>query len=350
VECGQPDDDGPTCDPKTQYAHVSVDSNGKATHICKQTQKYYDRKGTKPTDSRVRARIKAWWDRIKPQRDQEEKDRKELRDKLKTIEAERDEEAKKQKQELEEKDKKAKRLSQCSTCVALVAGAAIDGATAKRDGEHPYEWTSDYFDEEFVISDESLADWPNDIDVNSISEDVDQESFLKKWLEVITDRKRALYNNCNFVGKRSLDRRCSQRRSLEDWYGLGDGTYGDNDLHIRSANSSILVERQTESVNHLTVSPRGSDELDKRFLGALFSMLAQFGTRLATGLAALVRSASSAVAAVTKIAKPERLFQNAAGSAGRGRGTPQGMTNARKAIKDFADWKKCLKDGLAAAI
>ena len=264
----------------------------------------------------------------------------------------RAEEAKRQKKELEDKEKKVKRWSQCSGVVSLWAGALISQVTAKRDGTvHPYEYTSDYFDEDFLMSADILADFPDEIDVNSILEDVDIQSYLNNWLETIQDRKRALYNNCNFVGKRSLDRRCSQRRSLEDYY-------GEDDLDIGSANTSSLVERQTESPDHLTVFPRGSHELDKRFWGALFSSLAQWGSRLGMSLASLTRSASSAVAAVTKVAKQERLFQIAAGTAGRGRtasGGTQAMQKARDFLKNFRvgnkkEFQECLKKGVADAL
>ena len=179
-------------------------------------------------------------------------------------------------------------------------------------------------------------DWPYELDVNSISEDVDQNSFLQKWDKYIDDHKRE-YHSCNFVGKRSLDRRCSQRRSLEEWY-------GNFDLALRSANSSYLVDRQTESVDHPTIFPRGSDELDKRFLGFLFDILAAFGARLATGI---VARATSAVTVVTRYAQTaDRLFQIAKGSTGRG--GAQGMKNARSNTKSNQDqWLKCLKEGLA---
>jgi hypothetical protein len=173
----------------------------------------------------------------------------------------------------EEKDKKKDRMVKCSALVSLLLGAIYNQVAAKCDGEgeHPYELMTDYFDEAFIGSDDNLVVWPYELDVNSISEDVDQDPFLQKWDEYIDDHKRE-YHSCNFVGKRSLDRRCSQRRSLEEWY-------GNFDLDVRSTNSSSLVDRQKETVYHPTTSPCGSDELDKRFLGFLFDILAAFGIR-----------------------------------------------------------------------
>jgi membrane-associated HD superfamily phosphohydrolase len=351
VECGEPDKDEskkPKCDSKTQYTHVMVDSEGKAVQSCKQTRKFYNRKGTKPTNSDVRAKIKDSWNKLKPDYDKKNQERQNSLKKLKEIQEERDRSMKEKDDKIKEaNDKKKERLAKCDTPIALLLGAAFNEAMSKRDGEHPYDWTTDYFDEEFVGSDERLKDWPQDIDVEQISADVDTEAFLKKWDEYIDDHKRQGHS-CTFIGKRSLDRRCSQRRSLEEWY-------GGVDLDTRFDNTSALVQRHVGPVFHADISlrdiatlPHGMHELDKRNpIAWLFEILAQFGTRMAVQVAA--RATASVAANSPRLANllktPERLFQTAA----KGQGTKagqKGMEGAKEAIKkDAKRYWKCLKEG-----
>lgn len=73
----------------------------------------------------------------------------------------------------------------------IAHGAAFNqAANSKRDGKKPYDWTTDYFDEEFVSSDDRLKEWPDEVDVNQISEDVNTEAYLKKWDEYIDEHRR----------------------------------------------------------------------------------------------------------------------------------------------------------------
>tara|TARA_R110002003_G_scaffold9_5_gene391 strand:- start:24142 stop:25212 length:1071 start_codon:yes stop_codon:yes gene_type:complete len=347
VACGEPDKDEskrPKCDPKNQYVDVFVDSTGKATESCKQTRKYYDRKRTKPTNSNLRAKIKDTWNKLKPEYDKKDQERKDSLKKLKELQEQRDRSMKEQDDKIREaNDKKKERQAKCSTPIALLLGAAFNEAKAKRDGEHPYDWTTDYFDEDFISSDDRLKEWPVDIDVEKISADVDTEAFLKKWDEYIDDHKR-VSQSCNFVGKRSLERRCSQKRSLEEWY-----PYGDLDLSNRVDNTSSLHQRHLEPAHHPEISFRDIEPVQKRNLfAALFVALAQFGTRLGVQVAA--RATASVAASSPRLANllktPERLFQTAP----KGQGTKagqKGMESAKEAIKkDNQRWLKCLKEGL----
>jgi hypothetical protein len=240
----------------------------------------------------------------------------------------------------DKKDKQKARTSKCATAISLLLGVAESTATSKRDGEHPYDWTTDYFDEEFVDSDDRLEDWPNDIDVEQISADVDHDAFLKAWSEMIDDRKRKP-NPCTGVGKRSLESRGSQRRSSEEWY-------GDDELDTRSYNSSTLVEVYTGPVHPSEMSARGTGELEERNpLLLIFQILAQFETRLGVSLAS--RASASVAAHAPRLAQlmktPERLFQIAKTGQGTRAGA-QGMKNARQTIKSDFRWKKCIKNGL----
>jgi membrane-associated HD superfamily phosphohydrolase len=325
-----------------------VDSEGKATQTCKQTKKFYDRKRTKPTNSDVRAKIKDSWNKMKPDYDKKNRERQDSLKKLKELQEQRDKAIKEKDDKIKEaNDKKKERLAKCDTPIALLIGATFSEVLSKRDGEHPYDWTTDYFDEEFVASDERLKDWPQDIDVEQISADVDTDAFLKKWDQYIDDHKREPHS-CQFIGKRSLERRCSQKRSFEEWY-------GDDEPATRFNNASSLVQRHIGPVFHadasardITITPSGMHELEKRNpLALLFEILAQFGTRLAVQLTA--RATATVAANSPRLANllktPERLFQTAA----KGQGTKagqKGMDGAKEAIKkDAKRYWKCLKEG-----
>ncbi|KAH7346963.1 hypothetical protein BKA66DRAFT_614464 [Pyrenochaeta sp. MPI-SDFR-AT-0127] len=347
VKCGEPDKDEtkrPKCDAKSQYVHVSVDSEGKATEICKQTKKYQDRKKGKPTNSDIRTKIKDQFNKLKPEYDKKDQERKDSLEKLKKLQEQRDQDMK----ERDEKtkgvnDKKKERLAKCDTSIALLLGAAFNEAQKSRrdEVEHPYDWTTDYFDEEFVGSDDRLQEWPQEADVNQISADVNTEAFLKKWDEYIDDHKRTGHS-CNFIGKRSLDRRCSQKRTVGEWY-------GDSNMDNHSYDISSLIVREVRPVSVPELASRNIEELGKRNPFAfLFSILAQFGGRLAVSVTA---RATASVAAnsprlATLLKTPDRLFQIAKKGQGTKAGT-KGMENAKLAIKkDYKRWLKCLKEGV----
>lgn len=341
VGCGDPEKDPPKCNQKTQYAHVYVDSEGKATQTCKQTKKYQDRKKGKPTNGDLRARIKDSWNKLKPDYDKRNKERQDALEKLKSLQEERNKRAEEQdKKETDAKNKKKERQAKCNTPIALLMGAASSQLVGKRDGEHPYDWTTDFFDEEFVSSDERLQDWPDEINVDEISPDVNIDAFLNQWDEYIDDHRRAQYS-C-WGKKRSLERRCPQRRSLDDdWY-------DDFELVTLSRNGSILHQGELIPVNHRSQSAYDIVQLEKRNPFALLGILAGFFTRL--GVQLVARASASVAARTPRLAflvkSPDRLFQIAA----RGQGTKAGQDGMKAAAKtirsDYKRWAKCLKEGL----
>lgn len=337
VACGEPEKDGPKCNEKTQYAHVYVDSEGKATRTCKQTKKYQERKRTKPTTSDLRTKIKDSWNKLKPEYDKRNRERQESLDKLKRLEEERNRRAKELGDKARDADnKKKERQAKCNTHIALLMGAT----SGKLDGEHPYDWTTDYFDEEFVSSDERLQDWPDEINVDEISSDVNVDAFLKKWDEYIDDRMRPV-TSC-WSKKRSLARRCPQRKSLDEGH-------DDLELATHSTNVSSFYQGHTVAVQHLGHLPRSTAELEKRNpLVILILSLSGFFTRVAVQLVA--RAAASIAARAPRLASlaknPDRLFQVAARGQGAKSGQ-QGMKDAAKAIRqDYKRWAKCLKEGV----
>ncbi|KAH8711914.1 hypothetical protein GQ44DRAFT_626345 [Phaeosphaeriaceae sp. PMI808] len=344
VECGEPDKDNrPKCDPKTQYTEVYVDSNGKAKETCKQTRKYQDRKKAKSKDPSFKAKIQDLYNKVKPDQDKKDEQRKNSLKKLKEIQADRDRKFKDMDDKIKEANHKVKeREHKCNVHIALLLGAAYEAKNMRRaEEDSPYSWTTDYFDEEFVGSDDRLTEWPQEIDINQISANVDTNAFLKQWDEEINERKRR-GSSCNFVGKRSLGRRCSQKRSMGEWY-------DDINLDTRPDNTSSLIERNVEQVYYPENRSPDTEELEKRNpFALLFNILAQFGGKL--GMQVLTRATSSVAASSPRLASllknPDRLFQIAAKGQGTKAGT-KGMDNAKMAIKkDYKRWLKCLKEGL----
>jgi hypothetical protein len=348
VRCGDVDESKrPKCDPKTQYVDTSVNTEGKASQRCKHTRKFQDRKRTKPTNSDIRAKIKDQWNKTKPDNEKRDKERQANLEKLKGLREERDKKAKEYDNKREADDKKKERMGKCNPIVALLIGAATNAAqNSKRDDEHPYDWTSWFFDEDFVSSDERIKDWPPELDVNQISLDVNENKWLEKWSADLDERKRSLYVNCNFVGKRSLERRCSAKRSLEgDWYDEDDV---DVELDTLSANNTSVIEIYAGLANPATVSARGLIDLEKRNPFAwLFSILAQFGTRVATGVVARVTAsvAANSPRLANLLKNTERLFQTAKPGEGAKSGL-RGMENAKDIIRKDKNWLKCLKEGI----
>ena len=224
-----------------------------------------------------------------------------------------------------------KRTGKCLGLSAFIQGAMMVEGMARRDGEHPYELTTLYFDETFVGADERLDEWPADVDVDKLSEDVNIDAFFKRWDELLNENRRER-QGCNFLGKRSLDRRCSQKRSLQDFYGI--------DIYDEPVgNTTGLVQAD--------MYPRSLEARNP--LALLFQALAQFFTRVGQQLVAravgVVAARSPRLANLIRQA-PERLFQIARN--GESKASQQSMKNARDAIakKDEKAWKRCLKDGM----
>ncbi|KAF2824662.1 hypothetical protein CC86DRAFT_395146 [Ophiobolus disseminans] len=362
VECGEPEKDEnkrPKCDPKTQYVHTNVQSTGQAVQSCKQTRKFYDRKREKPTSKDLKTRVRELWNKLKDRYSRENKDREANLKKLKEIEEKRAKEDKERTDKLnDKKDKQKRRMSECSTSRSILIGAVVKEATGKRDGEHPYDWTTDYFDEEFVSSDDRLKDWAAEVDVEKISEKVDTDAFLKKWDQIIDDQKRP-HASCNFVG-RSLETRCSQKRSLGAFEGWNDDIDLDTRSNATSADesdiepivsleASSLVERNTGLVISRDASSGSIQDLEKRNpFAALFGFLASFGSRM--GVSIVARATASVAARSPRLANliknPERLFQIAPKGKGA-KGGQNAMKSAKESImKEKDKWVKCLKDGL----
>ncbi|KAF2749770.1 hypothetical protein M011DRAFT_456536 [Sporormia fimetaria CBS 119925] len=216
VECGDPDPNNRVkCNPKTHYVDVWVDTKGKANERCEQNKGYRERKRNKPKE--LRQRLKERWEKEKPDREKKESERKENRRKLedhyRKFEAEKKEREKIQ----DEKDRKKARMGKCVPVVALLIGARENTGRVKRDEEHPYDWTSDYFDECFMLSDERLLAWPEGLSVNEIQyvtdAGVDADAWMRSWEHIAAASDLENYVPCS-CGKRSLGRRC--RRSMDD--------------------------------------------------------------------------------------------------------------------------------------
>jgi hypothetical protein len=356
VRCGDPDpkDKDMKCDEKTQYADIFVpETSGnepaKFVKTCKKTRKYDDRKRTKPTDKSWRQKMKEKYekvkDKLKKDRESVDKNRKLVDDRVKK----EDENNKGKNAKLEdENDRRKKRISQCLSLISLLDGAIFSEShkKSKRDGEEdPYDRTTDYFDEPFIAHADRLKSWPADIDINTISEDVDSDAFLRAWDDYIDEHK-IQHFNCNFSKRDELGRRCSARRSVDEWL-------GDFNLNAaQSGNTSSLIQRDVVTA-HQPESSSSTDliELDRRqlqLLAPLFEVLFQFGLRVAQQL--LTRAVATVAGRSPRLAEiieknGQRLMQIAKESKGTPKGA-NGMKNAEEKIREnVARWKECLKNG-----
>lgn len=355
MECGDPDKD-PKCDPKTQYVHTSV-SNGKASRSCKMTKKYNDRKKGKPTNKELRAKISEETKKRKPDY---EKDKKNVADQKKKLE-----DIKKQRAQAEADRKKLNdahnrqklRYVECLEGLALLQAVLASAS----DGDHPYAWTTEFFDEEFVSSDERLKAWPAEIDVNKISDVVDTQAFVDRWAALMEDKKRPP-TGCNFVGKRSLEARCSQRRSLDgfdEWYDdidVAAGSDNSSSLIERdvgpgvSLETSSLIERDTGAAIPGDIPSSDLEELDKRQnpFALLFNLISRFATNISMSVTARVTTAiARAEPQLAKAVNSGRMFRVAA----RGKGTPKGQGGMKETAKKIMEkagdkaYKECIKNG-----
>lgn len=345
VECGKPQDDSkrPRCNSKTHYTKVYVDSDGKASEECQKTKQFSQRKKSKVQE--LKGKFKEKWEKSKSQREEQGKKRQEklksLKDKRKQLQTD----AENRQKESDKNDKKKARMGKCATVTALMMGLAQNVAQ-KRDEVHPYDWTTDYFDEDFMASDDRLSEFPSDIDIDKISctddkcGDINAEAWMKAWQE----RAQAadLKNNwpsCTQIGKRKLHPRCPAKRSK---------------TAIRMSVSENVSSLDNLPTSKALVSCHGdpnacTSSLQQRqlpFINIIIEV-SLFATRL--GVSLLSRTASSIARWAPRLANiaknTDRLFKIA----------PKGKAGARSvdAMKDAfgkiaknPNFKKCIKDGL----
>ena len=313
-----------------------VDSDGKAQEECKQTKQYKERKKNKP--KQLKDRLKEKWNKDKPEREKE----KERQDKLKKLKEYRDkldEEMTQREKTWQANDKKQQRMGKCAPVVALMIGAST---SEKHDEEHPYDWTSDYFDEDLFGSDDRLLDWPKDVDIETIAfatdVGVDAEAWMKSWEHVVSARDMKNYVPCS-SGKRSLHTRC--RRSVDD-------SFVDVDMGIASNQNTSLSRRNIGLVYRPSMSAHGIEELEKRNPVVIFIEIAALAARL--GVSLLSRTVASITRWAPRLANlaknTDRLFKIAPkGQGGAGTGI-EGMKNAFKRTVNDPRFRQCIKEGV----
>jgi hypothetical protein len=169
----------------------------------------------------------------------------------------------------------------------------------------------------------------------SVSGDVDTDAFLKKWDEIL-DNQKPFPHTCVGVGKRSMDRRCSQKRAWDDWE--------DDDFPLDTLpdNNSSLIIRDFDVHTH------DLDDLEKRIpFALLLSVIAQFAGRMGVQLIARVSAAvtvrNSRIQGLVNAGT--KIFQSAPTGQGTKAGV-KGMQNAKSSIMKDKRWINCLKNGL----
>ena len=347
VDCGKPKDakERPKCDSRTHYTYVWVDSDGTALEECQKTKQFSQRKKSKVQE--LRGKFKDKWTKSKSQRDKQEKERQEklksLKEQRKKLQSEADEREKALK---EKDDKKKARMGKCATVTALMMGLA-ENLAQKREEEHPYDWTSDYFDEDFITSDDRLNDFPRDIDIDNIAcnkdncTDIDAEAWMKEWQERAQARDlKENWPTCTQIRKRRLFARCPAKRSLQV-----DDVTSEN---VSSTEASSVPELASSKAlvhcngKHSTCTTG----LEKRnpLIGILIE-IGMFGARL--GVSLLTRAATSIARWAPRLAdiakNTDRLFKIAQNGKAGARSVDS-MKEAFSKIAKNPNFRKCLKD------
>lgn len=154
VGCGKdiPEDQKPKCK-ESEYRFVETDGEN-AKYSCAKTRKFDREKDSKFKDAKKRKKTE-YADRKR--REQEEKDKK----------------AKEAKE-----NRKKQRMGRC-LCIVPLSFIPTDVAE--------FGYSADFFDEEFITSDDMMKYWPADMDdvPNADTDTVDTDDYVQKFLEAV---------------------------------------------------------------------------------------------------------------------------------------------------------------------
>ncbi|KAL1600456.1 hypothetical protein SLS60_006842 [Paraconiothyrium brasiliense] len=332
-DCGEPmsEHERPRCKAKTHYAYTWVDTDGVAHEECQKTKRFQEHKRSRVKE--LSAKFKEKWYKQTPQREQQKKDRANKLDKLKEHRDKLQKEMEEREKLKEQNDKKKARMGKCSTVTALIMGVAQNTAQ-KRDEDHPYDMTSNFFDEEFFTSDERLADWPNDVDIDTVAcvsdNCVDAEAYMKYWEETAQSHDLKNWPTCGQISGRNLNARCRKRSPFE----LANNT---------SSPSFTVGPYATRSAGE----PNAIEERNPVVAFQILLEIGLFGTRL--GMSLIARTATSVARWAPRLAdiakNTDRLFKLAP----KGQGTPKGLEGMKEGFRRIVQnpaFKQCLKDGV----
>jgi hypothetical protein len=366
VKCGEPpkEEDKAKCISKTHYVFRTCSNwggmheRGGMRERCEKTQRFKDKKRQKAKDQEFRRKQKETWDR-----DHQEARKKKDEERKRQLEA-LEEERRKMEQERERvqkleqaNDKKKARMGKCAPVTALMIGVQVHASLKREDQEDPYDWTTDYFDEPFIDSDDFLTYWPEGVDVETIKHPhpengVDAEAYMKAWEERVQHADlRNWPNPCGGIKRDAtgtIDRRC-QKRSLYN------GAEDDN-IDSRDGANDTLVERAISRTHEHESQPGAPNSIIVRDPNVyvprnplIFLIeIAFFAARL--GMSLLARTASAVARYSPRLAQfaskiPDRLFQVAA----RGAGTPRGLNGMKNAMANIVKspaFRQCVMEGL----
>ncbi|KAF2727766.1 hypothetical protein EJ04DRAFT_557174 [Polyplosphaeria fusca] len=200
VKCGKEPVDKKKCDPSTQYVATEImdnfDGTFSATQSCKRTKRYSDAKTEKMKE--VQPKKKAVWDSPEGQQQRQRK---------KDDAAREEERIKKGEMEREEQRRRPRKKSRMGYCLPLAAfmeagmsslglKRSIDDvaffnatlALAKRDDatindDDMHEWSTEYFDEDFVQSEEIADSWPADAVFNWDIGTIDANEWVRIYVQ-----------------------------------------------------------------------------------------------------------------------------------------------------------------------
>jgi hypothetical protein len=329
-KCANPDENNPKqCNSKKHYVEVTIQTNPsgskKAVEKCRTTRQYRSRKKGRME------KFKVWkqtsWQAEKERKEAERKAQEEADRKAK------EEADKKAQEEQDKEDHRKKRTGKCLPVVALMTGIEYVAAKrsvplARRDEEHPYSWTTEFFDEDFMESNDILEYWPSDLaDFDPNTDDLDKDDWLNKWSQIIQSRMlKEDDTNCDGTSNSKV-KRCPVRRDL-----------GPAEYALSTPEPSSAPPATTE---------RGLIVLEERQgIPGIIVSIASFLLRLAS-IFGKIKPAVDAIAKLvprlTGLTK-ERLFTLAKPGQGAAGGR-EAMKNAAQKIAQNQNWKSCLQAG-----
>ncbi|KAF2175663.1 hypothetical protein K469DRAFT_701579 [Zopfia rhizophila CBS 207.26] len=344
VECGkEPEEkDKAKCDEKRQYKKVQIqptlDSGNKAVEFCERTRKYERGKNKKIDEIKPKKQQK--WDSEKDEREKKKKEEEEKKKK-------EEEEKKKKQEEMKKKEMDSKKKTRIGRCLPLAAflDAGMAQISAKRDleeiearnttleardgidSDNPWEWTTEYFDEDFLQTDEMLDLWPSDIEFNP-DIDIDNDDFVKYYTDAyqkhLDEIQREELKNSRPCGK---NKRCIAKR-------------GEIEIEVDEG-PEVEVEKGPVEVEAEVLDERG-EPVEKRFFQIIPAILAFLGRAASIAVRFIPRIAQVSTRLGNILKDQARLFRVAAPGKGA---SVQGMRQAAQQIVKSPYFRSCIKGG-----
>ncbi|KAF2681951.1 hypothetical protein K458DRAFT_433343 [Lentithecium fluviatile CBS 122367] len=373
------ENDKTKCDEKHQYTEVTTGPDGKAKRKCKPTRQYQNKKKSRMQKSKDKFK-KAWEDR-KEQRAKKEEERNarkaKIEEEYKEKQRKLDEEKKKQEEEKkkqEQEKKKRVKSYKCGMASVIVAGQQIAGLipTKKRglekrgnaDIESYMDMSACYFDADFVEDDGFLEYWPSDINIDDVGDGVDEDAYMKAFMERMDHLDLKYWNTHDFCKRNengTVEARCQRKK--RDELLVKEKEYEKRRKRVENALKRDITkttvakrEEEEESLSgeefcDMTGAGKreehGVETIEKRNPFAIFIEIGLSAARMAGSLL------SRAIPHISRFSprlasllanSSKNLFKLAPKGSGTA-GSREAMKTAFRKLADHPAFKKCIRDG-----